>query len=157
MKNHHYQTQLIWTGNRGTGTTSYRDYDRNYDILIKGKPVISGSSDPAFLGDPQRHNPEEQLVAALSSCHLLWYLHLCAKAGVVVTDYQDEASGTMIENEDGSGQFSEVTLRPQVTIREKEMTEKATELHDQAHQFCFIARSVNFPIHHEAHILLKEK
>jgi len=157
MKNHHYQTQLIWTGNRGTGTTSYRDYDRNYDILIKGKPVISGSSDPAFLGDPQRHNPEEQLVAALSSCHLLWYLHLCAKAGVVVTDYQDEASGTMIENEDGSGQFSEVTLRPQVTIREKEMIEKATELHDQAHQFCFIARSVNFPIHHEAHILLKEK
>jgi len=152
MKKHTYQTNLIWTGNRGTGTTNYRDYDRDYDIHIMGKPVILGSSDPAFLGDPKRHNPEEQLVAALSSCHLLWYLHLCAEAGVVVIEYEDEASGVMIENENGSGQFSEVTLRPRVRVRKQMMVKQAEVLHEEAHGLCFIARSVNFPVYVEGDV-----
>lgn len=157
MKAHHYQTHLRWTGNRGEGTAGYEKYDRDYNIEIKGKPIIFGSSDPAFLGDPHRHNPEEQLVSALSSCHLLWYLHLCAKAGVIVTDYQDEASGTMIENEDGSGQFTEVILRPKVVVQTSDMISEAANLHKTAHHFCFIARSVNFPIRHELHVLAEEK
>ena len=146
MKKHHYKIKTTWTGNRGEGTKTYRAYDRSYEIRIKNKPTILGSSDPAFLGDPSRHNPEEQLVAALSSCHLLWYLHLCASEGIVVVDYTDEASGIMEENKEGSGQFSEVTLHPHITIEKKEMIEKAIDLHEKAHEYCFIARSVNFPI-----------
>ncbi len=145
-KQHQYLTRTIWTGNRGEGTKTYRAYDRSYEIQIENKPTIKGSSDPAFLGDPTCHNPEEQLVAALSSCHLLWYLHLCATEGIVVTDYKDEARGTMEENEEGSGQFTNVTLRPEVTIEKKEHIEKAYSLHKKAHDFCFIARSVNFPV-----------
>jgi len=154
-KEHHYTTEIIWTGNRGEGTKTYRAYDRNYEIQIKNKPIIKGSSDPAFLGDPNRHNPEEQLVAALSSCHLLWYLHLCSTAGIVVTEYSDEASGIMGENKDGSGQFTEVTLRPQVVIEEKEMVDKAMALHKKAHEYCFIARSVNFPVNCEPAVNVK--
>jgi len=146
MKKHHYQTKIIWTGNRGEGTKTYRAYDRSFEIRIDNKPTILGSSDPSFLGDPGRHNPEEQLVAALSSCHLLWYLHLCVSEGIVVMDYTDEASGIMEENQEGSGQFSEVTLCPKITIEKKEMIEKAMNLHEKAHKHCFIARSVNFPV-----------
>lgn len=151
-KQHRYFTKTIWTGNRGEGTKTYRAYDRSYEIQIENKPTIKGSSDPAFLGDPTCHNPEEQLVAALSSCHLLWYLHLCSTEGIVVTNYQDDASGIMEENEDGGGQFTEVTLRPEVTIEKKEKIELANSLHKKAHTLCFIARSVNFPIHCEPKI-----
>lgn len=151
-KQHRYFTKTIWTGNRGEGTKTYRAYDRSYEIQIENKPTIKGSSDPAFLGDPTCHNPEEQLVAALSSCHLLWYLHLCTTEGIVVTDYKDDASGIMEENEDGSGQFTEVTLRPEVTIEKEEKIELANSLHKKAHALCFIARSVNFPTHCESTI-----
>jgi len=146
MKTHAYAIQLWWTGNDGTGTSSYRSYRRDHELSAAGKPTIAGSSDPAFRGDASRYNPEDLLVAALSSCHLLWYLHLCAVNQVVVTDYVDAAEGFMDENPDGSGQFSRVVLRPTVTIAAGSDRARAAALHEEAHRFCFLARSVNFPV-----------
>jgi organic hydroperoxide reductase OsmC/OhrA len=145
---HHYQATTRWTGNRGTGTSAYNAYDRSHEIAVPGKALIQSSSDPAFRGDKTKHNPEELLVMSLSSCHMLWYLHLCAEAGVVVTNYQDDATGEMEENTDGSGQFKAVTLKPRVTVKDAGMVEKATALHHKANQMCFIARSVNFEVKH---------
>jgi organic hydroperoxide reductase OsmC/OhrA len=145
---HQYRAQTRWVGNRGTGTTDYKAYDRNHDISIEGKPVLTCSSDPSFRGDPSRHNPEELLVASLSGCHMLWYLHLCATNGVVVTEYFDEATGSMEENKNGSGQFTEVILNPKVTVKDSSMIEKANALHHEANNMCFIARSVKFPVKH---------
>jgi organic hydroperoxide reductase OsmC/OhrA len=138
---------MIWTGNDGAGTTNYKSYRRDHVYRIDGKPELPGSSDPNFRGDPSRYNPEELLVAALSSCHMLWYLHLCAVNNVNVLSYEDEASGLMQENADGSGQFVSVDLRPRVKVSADSDLAKATELHDQVHQLCFLARSVNFPVH----------
>jgi organic hydroperoxide reductase OsmC/OhrA len=148
MKIYHYKASTMWVGNRGTGTSDYKAYDRNHDIAINGKSTLLCSSDPSFRGDKSRHNPEELLVCSLSSCHMLWYLHLCAVNKVIVLEYVDEASGSMEENEDGSGQFTEVTLRPKVIVSDKNMVEKANSLHHEANKLCFIARSVNFPVHH---------
>ena len=149
MKTHHYSTQLQWTGNRGSGTKSYTSYTRDYNIQTEGKPVISGSSDPAFRGDSSRYNPEEMLLASLSSCHMLWYLHLCSEAGVIVTAYKDNAIGEMEETLNGSGRFVKVILRPVVTVQEESMLNKANELHQKANEMCFIANSCNFPVLHE--------
>src|SRR3954471_12176010 len=115
-RTHEYTAEVRWTGNRGTGTSGYRDYDRAHDVGADGKPAIAGSSDPAFRGDRDRYNPEELLVASLSQCHMLWFLHLATEAGIVVTDYRDRAVGTMVEDADGGGRFAEVTLRPAVTV-----------------------------------------
>jgi organic hydroperoxide reductase OsmC/OhrA len=147
-REHRYTVSLEWTGNEGNGTSSYRAYGRSYRLSAEGKADILGSSDPHFRGDPSRWNPEELLVAALSSCHKLWYLHLCAVNGIVVTAYEDEAHGLMEEQPGGSGQFSSVVLRPRVTIAAGD-AEKARTLHHDAHAACFIARSVNFPVTHE--------
>jgi organic hydroperoxide reductase OsmC/OhrA len=146
---HRYDVSLTWTGNRGTGTSGYRVYGRDHDVTADGRQAIAASSDPAFRGDPARWNPELELVAALSQCHMLWYLHLCALAGVVVTSYTDHADGTMTEDDDGGGRFTEVVLRPRVIIASPEMAEAAASLHKQAHAKCFIANSVNFPVRHE--------
>lgn len=151
---HTYQTQLTWIGNRGTGTAGYRAYDRDYVVQVEGKPALPGSSDPAFRGDAGRYNPEELLLASLSACHMLWYLHLCSDAGVVVLAYADAARGSMQENADGSGQFTEVTLRPRVQIADAAMQTTAHELHAAAREKCFIARSMNFPVRHEPAIEL---
>jgi len=145
-KQHQYMVQVIWTGNSGTGTTSYRSYERAHDISANGKPTIAGSSDPTFRGDSARWNPEELLVASLSACHKLWYLGLCAQAGVVVTAYEDTAEGSMVEEASGAGHFVSVVLRPHVTISAASDEVKAMELHRQAHGMCFVARSVNFPV-----------
>ncbi|MBI1770535.1 MAG: OsmC family protein [Bacteroidetes bacterium] len=147
-KEHHYALSIEWTGNLGTGTSDYRAYARNHTIASDGKPDLLASSDPAFRGDKTRYNPEEMLVAALSSCHMLSYLHVCVLNGVVVLEYKDNATGTMKENQDGSGQLTEVTLRPEVKVKDPSMIEKANRLHERASQLCFIARSVNFPVHH---------
>ena len=147
-KTHHYALSVTWTGNLGKGTADYRAYTRNHLITGMGKPDLLGSSDPHFRGDATRYNPEELLVAALSSCHMLAYLHLCAINGVVVTNYQDHPTGTMTENPDGSGQLTEVTLRPEVTVTDAAMNGKCLALHDDAEKLCFIARSVNFPVRH---------
>jgi organic hydroperoxide reductase OsmC/OhrA len=146
---HTYETTVTWTGNRGTGTSGYRDYDRSCDVAAPGRPVIAASSDPMFRGDPMRWNPEQLLVASLSQCHLLWFLHLAADAGVVVTSYVDEAVGTLAEQAGGAGRFTEVVLRPRVTVADPAMIPVVPSLHDRAHELCFIAQSVNFPVRHE--------
>lgn len=149
-KQHHYQTTLQWTGNEGTGTSSYKAYNRNHDINVLDKMhKILGSSDPSFLGDRTRYNPEELLVASLSACHMLWYLHLCAVNKIVVTEYVDAATGTMEELKNGSGKFTTVTLHPKVKITDASKIQQANELHHEANTMCFIANSCNFPIHHQ--------
>ncbi|GAA5098746.1 OsmC family protein [Chryseobacterium ginsengisoli] len=155
MKNHHYKTTIQWTGNKGTGTSNYRDYERSHTISVENKPTIEGSSDPAFRGDKTKYNPEEMFLSSLSSCHMLWYLHFCSEAGIIVTDYVDNATGIMTETANGSGHFSEVTLNPIVTVSEESMIEKAKELHHKAHEFCFIANSVNFPVKNIPKVLIK--
>jgi len=148
-KEHHYTIAVDWTGNQGTGTSAYKAYARAHDIQSAGKPTIPGSSDPAFRGDPTRYNPEELLVASLSTCHMLWYLHLCSVGGIVVTAYADRAEGTMIEEADGGGRFTGVVLKPEVTVKPGADLAKARALHAEAHKLCFIARSVNFPVTRE--------
>lgn len=148
-KEHFYDVKINWIGNNGTGTSSYSAYKRDFDIFGPEKPTIQGSSDPAFRGDKRRYNPEELLVASLSACHMLWYLHLCAEAGVVVLKYEENASGVMQETEDGSGFFREVTLNPLVTVSEEAMIETAIDLHRKANEMCYIAKSCNFPVHHK--------
>ena len=142
---HNYHVQVEWTGNRGTGTSGYQSYERDYTISTEGKADIAGSSDPAFRGDPARWNPEDLLVASLSACHKLWYLHLCADAGIVVLEYVDHAQGTMRESR-GTGQFTGIVLRPRVVIQAGGDAAQAERLHHLAHEKCYIANSVNFPI-----------
>ena len=146
---HNYSITVKWTGNRGKGTTGYRDYDRDHTISIDNKPDILGSSDTAFMGGATRHNPEDMLVSSLSTCHMLWYLHLCADAGIIVTNYTDNATGIMEESPTGGGRFKEVVLHPIVTVTDPAMVEKANALHEKAHEKCFIANSVNFPVRQE--------
>jgi organic hydroperoxide reductase OsmC/OhrA len=147
---HHYEVSVQWTGNAGQGTADYRAYLRDHEIHAARKPAIPGSSDPAFRGDPARWNPEELLVASLAQCHMLWYLHLCAAAGVVVTDYADSPAGTMtMDAAGGGGQFTDVLLRPVVTVADPAMTDRALALHEEIGALCFVARSVSFPVRHE--------
>jgi organic hydroperoxide reductase OsmC/OhrA len=155
-KEHNYAVTLNWTGNKGTGTSAYTAYERSHSISVEHKDEILCSSDPSFRGDKTKYNPEELLVASLSSCHMLWYLHLCSEAGIIVTDYADEAKGIMVETPDGGGHFTEVTLYPAVTITDPSMKEKANSLHEKANELCFIARSCNFPIHHKPSIKIKQ-
>lgn len=149
---HHYSLDLIWTGNRGDGTTTYQGYGRDHRVSVPGKPEIEMSADAAFRGDANSHNPEDLLVAGLSSCHMLSYLALCARARINVTSYRDHATGTMVTDTSGGGRFTEVTLQPQVTIADAQHLDKARELHETAHRQCFIASSVNFPVRHEARV-----
>src|SRR5580693_1184353 len=151
-REHRYAVSLIWNGNLGTGTSGYRDYSRDYEIGADGKAAIHGSADPAFRGDASRWNPEELLVAALSACHKLWYLHLCAEAGIAVLSYVDHAEGEMEETPDGSGRFTRVTLRPRITVAADSDMGLAREIHHAAHTKCFIANSVNFPVQHAPEI-----
>jgi organic hydroperoxide reductase OsmC/OhrA len=150
VKRHYYTTNVAWTGNTGTGTSTHHSYRRDHEITAPGKAVsIPGSSDPHFRGDHSRYNPEELLVASLSTCHMLWMLHLCAVAGIVVTGYSDVAEGTMNENADGSGEFESVTLHPNITITDATRIDESIALNHRVHEFCFIARSVKFPVSHE--------
>lgn len=150
---HNYKLTVKWTGNKGTGTSNYKEFERSHAILVDKKTEILGSSDPAYRGDKTKHNPEDLLLASISSCHMLWYLHLCTVAGIIVTDYIDNATGIMIETENGGGKFTEVTLNPIVTITNISMTEKANELHKKANELCFVANSLNFTVHHKASCL----
>ena len=152
-RDHRYAVSLNWSGNLGSGTSAYRDYSRNYDISAEGKPVINGSADPAFRGDRSRWNPEELLVASLSACHKLWYLHLAAEAGIIVTAYTDRAEGVMEVDRDGAGRFRSVVLRPTVTVATGSDVGQARALHKPAHERCFIANSVNFPVECEREIV----
>ncbi|MCB5272834.1 hypothetical protein BJG92_00341 [Arthrobacter sp. SO5] len=149
LDEHRYALTVRWTGNLGPGTASYRGYSRDHDVEIPGLPVLKGSADPTFHGDRNRYNPEQLLLAALSQCHMLSFLHVAVKQGVVVTAYEDRAEGLMRTNRDGSGQFESVTLRPLVTTAVHVSGEVLEELHAEANKVCFIARSVNFPVLHE--------
>jgi organic hydroperoxide reductase OsmC/OhrA len=153
MKQHSYEVRVDWTGNDGQGTKTYKGYRRDHSIAVEGKPEIPGSSDPSFRGDRSRYNPEELLVASLSSCHMLSYLHLCTVNHVTVLEYRDAASGVMVENKDGSGEFVRVVLKPVVSVAAGDDRAKALALHDEAHHLCFIARSVNFPVEVAAEIV----
>ncbi|GAB7535108.1 OsmC family protein [Burkholderia sp. 3C] len=148
---HHYRVAVQWTGNRGSGTSGYRDYGRDHTIRSGTKPEIAGSADAAFLGDAARWNPEDLLLASASACHKLWYLHLCADAGIRVLAYEDDAEGTMLDSPE-QGRFTEIVLRPRVTIRAGDDAERAHALHHAAHEKCYVANSVNFPIRCEATI-----
>lgn len=153
MKNHKYQVQIEWTGNEGFGTKSYNSYNRNHEIIVSEKyDTIKASSDPSFMGESTRYNPEELFLSSLSSCHMLWYLHLCSAHKIIVVEYTDEASGIMTETDNGSGKFVEVTLAPNVTITDANQLIKAKELHKKANEMCFIANSCNFVIKHEPNI-----
>jgi len=151
-KIHVFKTNISWH-DVANGTISYKSYSRNHTISVENKPIIQASSDTAFRGDATKYNPEELLVASVSSCHMLWYLHLCADAKVVVLDYTDAATGKMAEEANGSGRFTEIMLNPVVTVKDASMLTKANELHEKAHQMCFIANSCNFPIRHSPLIL----
>ncbi len=153
---HTYQTNLTWTG-AAAGFADYESYDRTHQLAAPGKPTLTTSSDPAFLGLPELWNPEDMLLGALSSCHMLSYLACCARARITVLDYTDRATATMVENGKGGGAFTEATLRPVVTIAQPEKIEHARRLHGTASKVCFIANSVNFPVHHEAEILVAEE
>lgn len=150
-KQHNFALQVKWTGNKGTGTSDYREYERDHTVITENKTDILCSSDPAFRGDGTKHNPEDFFIASLSSCHMLWYLHLCADAGVVVVDYIDNVTGTLAELPEG-GRFTEVTLHPIITVKDASMREKAIELHETANKKCFIANSVNFKVKHEVSV-----
>ncbi len=150
MKLHKYQSKVEWTGNQGSGTSGYRDYERAHSIKVNGKAEILASSDPSFRGDPEKYNPEELFLASLSSCHMLWVLHLASVEGVIIKSYKDYAEGTMEEAKDGSGRFTEVILKPEITVTEERMIAKLNSIHQRANTMCFIANSCNFEVKHEA-------
>jgi len=149
LKQHRYTLKTTWTGNTGTGTSNYRAYERSLTISVEGKADILATSDTAFNSDKTKHNPEELLLASISSCHMLWYLHLCSEAGIVVENYTDNATGLMIETANSGGHFTEVILFPTITISNSLMKEEALELHQKANKLCYIANSCNFPILHK--------
>ncbi|MDM1501956.1 OsmC family protein [Myroides marinus] len=156
MKTHNYKATIEWTGNKGTGTDNYKNYERDHTISIEHKSTILGSSDPAFRGDKTRHNPEDMFVSSLSSCHMLWYLHFCSVNNIIVEEYTDTVTGIMTEEKDGKGYFTEVTLNPKVVVSDVSMIERAIELHHEANKYCFIANSVNFSVKHNPIVVVKE-
>ena len=150
MAQHNYTARIAWTGNRGAGTQTYRGYDRTWDVVTPGKPVVHCSNDPLLGGDPGLPNPEDMLLAALSGCHMLWYLHFASEAGIVVTAYVDDPLGGGESVPDGAGRFVNATLRPTITVAEGTDLAAADAIHGRIHAHCFIARSVNFPVDYAA-------
>ncbi|HEX6874095.1 MAG TPA: OsmC family protein [Nocardioidaceae bacterium] len=155
MAEHTYDVTVTWTGNRGEGTTGPREYDRDLTIAAEGPPVIEGTADPGFLGAQDRWNPEQLFTASISQCHMLWYLGLCSRRGVVVHEYVDEAVGAMAAEPSGKARFTEVVLRPRIVVGAQDQVEKAMQLHEKAHEMCFIAQSVNFEVKVEPEITVR--
>ncbi len=152
-KRHEYSACIKWTGNTGEGTATYNSYKRSWQLATSGKPLVECSNDPVLGGDPARHNPEDMLVASIASCHMLWYLHLCAVAGITVTSYKDIPLAIGEMEASGAGRFKSITLRPQIVITATSNIEKARAIHNDVHQYCFIARSINFPVEIEPGIV----
>ncbi|KAA8734945.1 OsmC family peroxiredoxin [Acinetobacter qingfengensis] len=148
MKQHLYRSKIEWTGNSGLGTKNYTSYQRSHNIIIANKPIIQGSSDPAFRGDNTKHNPEDLFLSSISFCHMLWYLHFCSINHIIVEEYTDIAEGIMLEENDGKGYFKEIILHPNVIVKTEEMIKLANELHEKANEYCFIANSLNVPVKH---------
>ncbi len=153
-KEHHYTLSIKWTGNKGKGTADYTAYSRDHDIKGPDKVVIPGSSDPSFRGAKERYNPEELFLSSISSCHMLWYLHLCTVAKITVLNYEDNPEGIMSETENGSGQFDKVVLKPIVSIKEGQDVKLAETLHQRANEYCFISNSLNFKVEHQVTVIL---
>jgi organic hydroperoxide reductase OsmC/OhrA len=151
---HEYAMALDWRGNRGAGTADYTSYDRTFAIRVEGKPELVGTADPLFRGDPQLYNPEDLLLAAVASCHLLSYLALCARQRIAVLAYSDRPRGSLALLPSGGGSFTEVLLRPRVTVAAGSDPEAAAALHHRAHELCFIANSCSFPIRHQAQVVI---
>ena len=155
-KKHDFPAKIVWTGNRGTGTSTYKAYDRTWDMAVEGKAVVHCSNDPLLGGDATKYNPEDMLIASVASCHMLWYLHLCSQSGVTVIAYEDEPIGIGESEPDGTGRFLEAVLKPRITITSDSNAEKAVSLHDEVHKYCFIARSINFPVRHEPRVFIQQ-
>src|ERR1700712_1977808 len=149
-KQHPFESKVIWTGNRGEGTTSYRAYDRTWEIRTPGKAVIACSNDPLLGGNASLPNPEDLLLSALSACHMLWYLHLASTAGIVVVGYEDNPMWIGETSPNGAGRYLSATLRPAIRLRAGADLERADAIHREVPTYCFIARSVNFPVTYEA-------
>lgn len=143
---HNYKVRAEWTGNKGEGTKNVRSYDRSHTVTIQGKPELHLTTDNPAVGDKTKLNPEDLLVSAISSCHMLSYLYVCALEGIVITSYTDNATGIMIEEASGGGSFKEVNLYPICHVQNEQMIDKAIELHHKAHEICYIANSVNFEV-----------
>lgn len=150
MATHDYTARVTWTGNRGQGTAHYRGYDRTWNIETPGKPVVHCSNDPLLGGDPTLHNPEDLLIASLSACHMLWYLHLASDAGIAVQGYTDDPHAVGETDAKGASRFLSATLRPLIRVPGGTDLAKADAIHREIHKTCFIARSVNFPVVYEA-------
>ena len=157
MRSHDYRTHIVWDGNLGDGTSSYAAYGRHYRVLVAGKPDLAGSANPLFRGEAGKHDPEDLFLAAIAACHMLTYLALCARGGIRVVGYEDDAGGTLLLDGDGGGRFEQVTLRPAVTIAEGDDAERAAQLHEAAHRQCFIANSCSVPIHHQATVRVEAR
>lgn len=147
---HEYSSRIEWTGNRGTGTSGYRAYDRTWEVRTPGKPPVACSNDPLLGGDPARHNPEDLLISALSACHMLWYLHLASRAGIVVHAYADDPVGVGEVESSGAARFIRATLRPRIDLDAGSDLSLADAIHHDIHKYCFVARSVSFPVSYEA-------
>ena len=145
MATHTYEATLTWTGNRGSGTSGYRDYSRDVLAVTDGPVDLELSADPTFRGDRTRWNPEQLLVVALAECHLLSFLHIAVTHGVTVVAYADRPVGTMVQEGIG-GHFTSVVLRPRVTVADPTHVDLVPQLHHEAGEACFIASSVNFPV-----------
>ena len=156
MAEHDYTARVVWTGNRGQGTVSYKAYDRTWNVETPGKPVVQCSNDPLLGGDPTLHNPEDMLIAALSACHMLWYLHLASDAGIAVQSYSDDPKAVGETDKTGASRFLHATLRPQITVPVGTDLARADAIHHQIHKTCFIARSVNFPVDYDASYLMPD-
>lgn len=149
MTEHEFPARVVWTGNLGRGTTNYHAYQRTWSVATPGKSEIQCSNDPLLGGDPALHNPEDLLIATVSACHMLWYLHLASKAKIIVTSYVDDPVGIGETEANGTGRFVRAVLRPRIDVVEGADLAKAEALHHDVHRYCFIARSVNFPITYE--------
>jgi len=150
---HDFTSEIVWTGNRGEGTRTYRSYDRTWDIAAPGKAPVHCSNDPMLGGDPSKMNPEDLLISALSACHMLWYLHYASDAGIVVTSYRDHPIGRGESLPSGAGRFLSAELRPEITVAPGTDLAVADAVHSRIHAVCFIARSVNFPVTYKARYL----
>jgi len=154
---HEYVAQLVWRGNTGAGTINYRSYSRNYEVIVQGKEPLSGSADPRFRGDAALLNPEDLVISALAACHMLTYLALCAREGISVEHYEDRATALMQFTEDGGGSFVEASLHPVVHVTDPSSVEKAKHLHARAHELCFVAQSMGFPVRNFPTIMVVAK
>lgn len=150
---HEFSAAIVWTGDRGEGTRRYRGYDRTWRIVTPSKTPVECSNDPMLGGDSSKHNPEDLLLSSLAACHMLWYLHLASGAGIIVRGYEDAPIGVGETGPNGEGRFLRAVLRPNIHVARGTDIAQADSLHSEVHRFCFIARSVTFPVTYEAHYL----